>query len=66
MNIELKRNIGYKWFKGNNIHVKGYIFDEYGKFFENDDLVTYFKGISSENELYKLLLNFAQVGLCSH
>lgn len=56
MNIELKRNIGYKWFKGNNIHVKGYIFDEYGKFFENDDLVTYFKGISSENELYKLLL----------
>ena len=54
MNV-IKRNIGYKWFKGNNIHVKGYIFDEYGKFFENDDLLNILK--VSENELYKLLLN---------
>ena len=56
MSIELKRNNGYCWNKSDKVFVKGYIFDEHGNVFENEDLITYFSGVSSVDQLQKLLL----------
>ena len=56
MNIELIRNKGYSWYKNAGLYVKGFVFDEKGNCFQNEDLLSYFKDVSNEKDFYKILL----------
>ncbi|MHC1702821.1 MAG: asparagine synthase-related protein [Tenuifilaceae bacterium] len=53
--IYLNYNFGYKWFKRENIIVKGWIFDESGNSFQNEQLLDYFSGIDSTEKLKNVL-----------
>lgn len=54
MELVLKNNKGFKWFTGDNVWGKGYLFDEYGNLIENENLVNYFR-VRDEEELKKKL-----------
>lgn len=56
MKIELKRNSSYRWYKSDDVFSKGYIFDENGNIFENEELITCFNSNSSLNQLFFTLL----------
>jgi asparagine synthase (glutamine-hydrolysing) len=50
--VVLKHNSGgFSWQKSENLSVKGYLFDRYGRFYEAGQLLEYFKGISSFSDL---------------
>ncbi len=46
--IELIRNKAFAWHSGNNIHVKGFIFDKSGNYLQGKSLIQHFKNITDE------------------
>ena len=51
MNVELSQNKGTSWFSLNDVHVKGYIFDETNNYLTDEALCQYFMKVSSLKEL---------------
>ena len=47
---KLVKNDSYCWFHGSSISVKGYLSDPNGKFYNDCDLLDYFKNINSDEE----------------
>ncbi len=45
--VKLQNNKGFKWYSSENCFVKGYITDTAGKFYDQEQLVDYFKGADS-------------------
>ena len=63
--IILTPNSAFPWFSRNNIHVKGFLFDNNDKFIQAEDLILYFSEIRNETDFEKRLKtangNFAAV-----
>lgn len=57
MKIELFQNKGTSWYSLNNIHVKGYIFDEANNFINEEALCNYFSNASSLDQIKEKLLS---------
>lgn len=55
VSIKLKYNYGYKWFEKDNIKAKGWIIDDSGQSYHDEQLVNYFQGINSAKGLKNLL-----------
>lgn len=53
--IYLINNYGFKWYKDENVHVKGYIFDKHDVFRKGKRLTRYFKSVTNEAEFRKKL-----------
>ena len=45
--IEVKNNAGFKWYVNKNILAKGFLFDEEGNFYRNDEISSFFKDVGS-------------------
>jgi len=43
----LNNSGGFSWQKSDSLHVEGYLFDRSGRFYEGNELLEYFSGISS-------------------
>ena len=53
--IKLRNNNGFKWFSQNNIHVKGYIFDEKNNLLEKEEFVNFLLEIKDFNYFRKTI-----------
>ena len=53
--ITLEFNHGFQWFEKNGIYVKGYVFDENNKLYQNSQLVDYFFGCENEEDFKRKL-----------
>ncbi len=48
-------NKGFRWFKNENIFVKGYLFDQNEEYYENNKLLNYFKNVNNIADFKKSL-----------
>ena len=54
-NIELVNNKGFRWYKKNNIFVKGYFFDKENSFYEKENLIKHFWEVKNSNDFIEKL-----------
>lgn len=55
--IDLKYNYGFKWYQKDGIYVKGYLFDNENKLYQNEDLISYFTAIHDYHSFREKMIN---------
>jgi asparagine synthase (glutamine-hydrolysing) len=55
--LALNNNKGFSWFSKNDVHFKGYFWNNSGELFENEKAVGYFQDISTQSELTEVIKN---------
>lgn len=55
ISIKLNYNYGYKWFEKDNIKAKGWVIDDSGQSYRDEQLVDYFRGINSVEGLKEII-----------
>lgn len=50
MNVHLHHNSGFSWYQDGSCHVKGYLFDEHGRYYAGEELLAYFGSATTVEE----------------